>query len=143
MRWLLPLLVLLPGPLSAWEFTPSPICTLNHADDAVAVVVTYDPAVPEYTISLTLSEGAWPRAPRFAIAFEGAGGLVITTDRHERSEDGRTLSVKDRGFGNVLLGLESGGLGVARAGGTAASFALDGAAPAVAAFRACPAAATS
>jgi hypothetical protein len=133
------LLASLAAPATAWEFTPDPVCTLSGADPELAVRVTYDPRTALYQIALTRAEG-WPDAPRFAIAFADATGLTITTDRHR--VDGPTLSVSDTGFGNVLLGLESGGQAVALSGALALPFSLAGAAPEVARFRACSAAAS-
>jgi hypothetical protein len=69
------------------------------------VRLTYDPSLPEYTIAIRLSE-PWPEAAVFAMRFEGPRGNMISTSRHVLSEDGLTLSVRDRGFGNVLDGLE-------------------------------------
>ncbi|PWJ22262.1 excinuclease ABC subunit B [Jannaschia seohaensis] len=142
MRWIAALL-LIPGPALAWEFSPLPVCTLRHAGEAAEVVVTYDPSLPEYAISVTLAEGTWPAAPLFAIAFQGGAALTITTDRHVRSPDGRTLTVTDRGFGNVLNGLEFNGVAQAMSGGRTVPVALDGAAAPVRAFRGCPSLATS
>jgi hypothetical protein len=62
---------------------------------------------------------------------------MISTGRHVLSEDGRTLSVRDRGFGNVLNGLEFNVVALAATGDRVVSIDLDGAAPEVAAFRAC------
>jgi hypothetical protein len=137
------LFVLLPAKALGWTFSPIPVCTLRHAGEAAEVVVTFDPGIPEYAISVTLAEGRWPEAPVFAIAFLGPAGLTITTDRHVLSADGRTLSVTDRGFGNVLNGLERNAGALATAGGTTAPVSLDGAVEPVRAFRDCPAAATS
>ena len=44
--------------------------------------------------------------PIFAIAFVGDSPFEITTNRHALSDDGQTLTVRDRGFGNVLNGME-------------------------------------
>jgi hypothetical protein len=53
------------------------------------------------------------------------------------SDDGRTLTVTDGGFGNVLDGLALNGTATALAGDTVIPFDLAGARPAVEAFRAC------
>jgi hypothetical protein len=100
------------------------------------VRLTYDPSLPEYTIAIRLAE-PWPEAAVFAMRFEGPRGNMISTSRHALSEDGRTLSVSDRGFGNVLNGLEFNVVALAAAGEMVVSIDLDGAAPEVAAFRAC------
>ena len=97
----------------------------------------YDPRQAEpYAIALTLT-GPWQPAPVFAIAFEGAADLMISTSRHRTSPDGRTLSVSDTGFGNVLNGLEFNATATAISGNQAVTVPLEGAAPAVQEFRAC------
>jgi hypothetical protein len=137
------LFVLLPAKALGWTFSPIPVCTLRHAGEAAEVVVTFDPGIPEYAISVTLAEGRWPEAPSFAIAFLGPAGTTVTTDRHVLSVDGRSLTVTDRGFGNVLNGLEFNAEAMAAAGATTVRVSLVGAAGPVRAFRDCPAAATS
>jgi hypothetical protein len=134
---LLLLLALIPAPALAWEFRADPICTLTHAAAAVQVIVTHDPAIGDYAIALTLAEGTWPAAPAFHIAFAGGRALTIGTDRHDLSDAGRTLTVRDTGFGNVLDGIEFNSRALAWSGAQAAEVGLDGAGPAVQAFRAC------
>jgi hypothetical protein len=136
---IVPLFLVLASPAAAWEFTDVPICTLSHQAPEGQVVVTFDPALPEYAIAVTLAQGTWPTDPVFAITFDGALPLTIRTDRQVLSEDGRTLTVRDSGFGNVLDGLEMNSMAVAFLGGTAAHIPLMGAGPAVREFRACPA----
>ena len=131
--------LLLAAPARAWEFSPVPICTLFHETDALRLIVTYDAAVPEYAIALTLKSGRWPDSPRFSIVFEGARGLTIGTDRHRLSPDAQTLTVTDRGFGNVLNGLQFNEMATAIAEEQRVTVPLQGAEPAVQAFRACPA----
>ncbi|KPP89591.1 MAG: Hemagglutinin esterase [Rhodobacteraceae bacterium HLUCCA08] len=133
----------LPLPALAWEFSPEPICTLSQAAGTGQVTVTFDPALPEYGIAITLAEGAWDQAPVFAIVFEGARPLTISTDRHVLSDEGMTLTVRDRGFGNVLNGLQFNTRAIARSGATSVTIPLVGASPEVQAFRECPAPATS
>lgn len=118
-------------PLSAWEFDPVPICTLRNTSDP-AVEVTYDGQL--YAIHLT-RVGGWPDAPLFAIRFDGPAGMTITTNRHVIS--GTTLTVTDRGFGNVLSGLEFNRTATALIGDVAVPIDLDGAAGPVQAFRNC------
>ena len=134
-------------PAAAWEFSDSPVCTLSHMTDEVAVTVTFDPALAEYAITLTLDGAPWPVVPAFAIAFDGAAPLVIQTDRHQLSDDGQSLRVTDTGFGNVLDGLEFNatalGIALAFAGDRRVVVPLAGAAPAVREFRACPSPVTS
>ena len=130
-------LLLLAAPARAWEFSPDPICTLTHDTGAAAVRVTHDPRIPEYAITLTLAEGAWPDGPIFAIRFDGARGLTISTTRHVLGQGGAALTVTDRGFGNVLDGLQFNDTATALLGDRAVPVPLDGAAGPVAAFRAC------
>lgn len=133
----------LPLPALAWEFSPEPICTLSHATETGQVTVTFDPALPEYAIVITLAQGAWDPAPVFSITFEGARPLTISTNRHDLSNDGKTLTVRDRGFGNVLNGLQFNSRATAQSGTTSVAIPLAGAAPEVQAFRDCPTPATS
>ena len=127
------------APALAWEFSDVPVCTLRHATPEVAVAVTFDPAIAEYAITLTLAEGVWPEGAVFAIAFEGGWAITIRTDRHELSDGGRTLTVRDSGFGNVLDGIGGNSRATAMLPGRAVKVALDGAGGPLAAFRACPA----
>ncbi len=137
MRRILILALLAASPATAWEFTAIPFCTLSHATDTAEARVTYDPRQADpYAIALTLT-GPWQQAPVFAIAFQGAASLTISTSRHRISPDGRTLSVSDTGFGNVLNGLEFNTTATAISGNQAVSFPLENAAPAVREFRAC------
>lgn len=125
-------------PVAAWEFTPAPICTLFHQGTDMAVMVTYDPGVREYAIHLS-REGGWPDAGVFSMRFEGPRGLTISTTRHViETGDTRTLTVRDRGFGNVLNGLHFNTRAVAVLGDLEVPVSLDGAAPAVEEFRNCP-----
>lgn len=139
MRWFLICACLGASPVWAWEFTPNPICTLSREADGSSIVVTYDPRTSEYAIALTRAS-PWPRDPAFAIRFEGLRGLTISTSRHRLSEDGTVLNVTDRGFGNVLDGLQYNVTATALTGSVALSVSLDGAAPKVEEFRACTAA---
>jgi hypothetical protein len=130
-------LTLLATPAAAWEFSPTPVCTLSHETPEASVTVTHDPRQPEpYAIAVT-TQGGWPEAPVFSIRFDGPRGNTISTPRHRLSADGTTLTVTDRGFGNVLDGLEFNDSATATAGGASVTLPLDGAAPAVQAFRAC------
>ncbi len=134
----LALLALIPCPALAWEFRPDPVCTLSHDAPGIRVVVTRDPAAAlPYAIALTLSEGAWPPAPAFHIAFSGDRRLTIGTGGHVLSDEGRTLTVRDTGFGNVLDGLEFNATARAWSGLRSVDLDLAGAAPAVQAFRDC------
>lgn len=142
MRRLAALLACLASPAGAWEFTPLPVCTLSEAGP-VSVTVTYDPRQGEpYAITVT-ADAPWPEAAVFGLRFEGPRGLTISTPRHRLSEDGLSLTVTDRGFGNVLDGLEYNLAATALLGDTALRFSLDGAADPVRAFRACATAPTA
>ncbi len=129
-------LLLLTTPAQAWTFTPGPICRLDHAEANLSVRLTYDPSAPLYTISIT-RPAPLPTAQTFAIRFDGPAPLQIATDRHAYSDDQRSLTVSDSGFGNVLNGLQFNVSMTALVGEEGLSFSLDGAAEPVAAFRTC------
>ncbi len=133
-------LILLTSPAAAWEFSASPICTLTDTSDAGDITVTYDPAITEYTVTVTLPDGQWPSDPTFGMAFANDRPISIQTDQHTISPDGRSITVKDRGFGNVLNGLEFNKRAYAMLGDTTVGIDLTGIGPAITAFRACPAA---
>lgn len=125
------------GPAHAWEAgVEGSICTLTHAEGAAVVRLTYDPAGPLYTITATRPD-PWPQSAIFGIAFLDGDELTITTDRHSLSEDARTITVADRGFGNVLFGLSQNSTARFFAGAATLEVMLDGAAPEVATFEAC------
>ena len=136
MRSLIACLCVAASPAWAWEFTPDPICTLSREADGSSVRVTYDPRVPEYAIALRRAV-PWPQETLFAIQFVGPRGLTISTSRHQLSEGGTVLTVTDRGFGNVLDGLQYNRTATALTGSAALAMSLEDAAPAVEAFRAC------
>jgi hypothetical protein len=130
-------LVLLATPAQAWDFTPTPVCTIAEDTPTLSIRVTYDPSQPEpYAISITRNE-PWPLTDSFGLRFDGPQAMTIGTARHRLSDDGRTLTVSDTGFGNVLDGLALNATATALASGVAVSFDLTGAEPAVEAFRAC------
>lgn len=132
------LLLALPLPAAAWDFTPVPVCTIAHDTATARWTVTYDPSTGIYAIAITRTDGIWPDAPLFGIRFDGPGALTITTDRQTLTNGGTTLTVTDRGFGNVLAGLERNATATATTGTTSETVALGGVAAAVAAFRDCP-----
>ncbi len=135
MRLFLLILLLAPWPGFAWVFTSDPICTLTHGNEQAEVWITHDPTVTEYRLDLILTGTEWTQSPRFGIAFAGPSGLTIGTDRHWIS--GRTLSVTDRGFGNVLNGLEFNRSARAFTDIQSVDFDLEGAADPVRQFRRC------
>lgn len=133
MRHLIPIL-LLTSPAHAWEFTPTPICTLTHTEAAADMRVTYDHATGLYAIAVTTPQG-WPATPAFSIRFEGPNPNTISTTQHTADAD--TLTVTDTGFGNVLDGLQFNDSATAFTATAAATVSLQGAAEPVAQFRAC------
>ncbi|MEM7320618.1 MAG: excinuclease ABC subunit B [Pseudomonadota bacterium] len=135
------LLLLLGCPAHAWEASIGRICTLRHEEPQADMRLTFDPAGPEYSITVTLNGKEWRPNPVFSIAFEGPVGLTISTGRHQIG--GASVTVTDSGFGNVLNGLEYNWSARAILGDQEISVSLAGAAPAVRAFRACVAAPTA
>ncbi len=130
------ILMLTTTPVLAWEARSGIVCELAYDDDSASVLVTYDPATLDYAIAIT-PDRPWMNSPVFAMQFDGPLGNVITTDRHVISGGGATLTVTDRGFGNVLNGLEYNHTATALLGDRSISVPLAGAAPAVQEFRAC------
>ena len=128
---------LVAGAASAWEFSPTPICTLSYGGESGSVTVTYDPMLGDYAISLTRANGLWPDAPIFGILFAGPRQIQIGTDRHTLSDDQRTITATDKGFGNVLDGLEFNTFAIAQAGEVLFRFDLTDVAEPVQAFRNC------
>lgn len=132
-------LLVVSAPASAWEARHmGAICTLDHSEGGSEIRLTYDPSRPLYTIAWTI-DGTWPPGT-FAIAFDGARPNVISTDRHGVSDEGRTVRVSDRGFGNVLDGLRFNETATAISGDVTAIVSLEGASAEVDAFLTCEAA---
>lgn len=131
-------LLLTMSPALAWEARLGALCELEHDGENASVKVTFDPGIPEYSIAIT-PKRPWPLGPVFSMRFDGPRGNTIATDRHVISNGGATLTVTDRGFGNVLDGLEFNHTATALLGGQSVAVPLDGAAPAVREFRACAA----
>ena len=136
-------LSLLAGQATAWEFSPTPICTLSHVENDVSLTLTFDPAASQYELILTLRADVWPTAPAFGMLFDGPRRIQIGTDRHVLSQESRRLAVRDSGFGNVLDGLEFNDRALAQSGPKIVAFSLSDAAPLVRAFRECGTALTS
>ncbi|OJJ12194.1 hypothetical protein BKI51_11190 [Alphaproteobacteria bacterium AO1-B] len=130
------LLVLFTSTALAWEFRASRVCELLHKDETASVRVVFDSAVPEYFIAITPNR-PWTPGPVFFMRFDGPFSNIIATDRHIITPGGGTLTVTDRGFGNVLDGLEFNVTATALLGDQAVQIPLDGAAPEVREFRAC------
>lgn len=132
------LLSLLAAPAFAWEYTASPVCTLTHSTETANLTLTYDNrADGPYAIEITRNDRAWPRDPMFLMRFDGLRPSVITTDRHVIDAESKSLTVKDRGFGNVLDGIEFNFIATAKSGEVMLIFPLTGAAPVVRRFRVC------
>lgn len=130
-------LALLATPAQAWDFSATPVCTIANDTPTLSIRVTYDPAEARpYAITLTRPD-PWPRTETFGLNFGGSAGMTIGTDRHTLSNDDRTLTVTDTGFGNLLDGLANNATAAALAGDLTVPFDLTGARPAVDAFRAC------
>ena len=130
-------LIFLASPAWAWDFSPTPVCTLSHDTPGLEITLTYDPRrEAAYAIALTATQ-PWPDDLVFGLRFSGGREITITTDRHVIQNGGRTLVVRDQGFGNVLNGLEFNLAATAFTGGAARQVSLDGAAEPVRAFRAC------
>jgi hypothetical protein len=130
-------LIALAFPAQAWEFSAAPVCTLSHETAEASLRITRDPSRAEpYAITITTAE-PWPDAASFAIRYEGARPFTIATERHRLSENGRTLTVTDTGFSNVLDGIEFNAKATALSGSLALPFALDGARGPLRDFRAC------
>ncbi|MEO1733754.1 MAG: hypothetical protein AAFR45_09040 [Pseudomonadota bacterium] len=119
----------------AWEAKSGAICILDHQEPIAEVRLTYDPAIPEYSITVRRADSDWLAAPLFGITFDGSRGLSITTNRHD--VDGPSVTVRDSGFGNVLNGLEFNDTATAVLGQQTVTVSLEGAAPEVQKFRAC------
>ena len=130
------LLALLPLQAQAWTFTPGLICRLTHETPQARIELTYDPAAPLYSITVT-TQNPLPRSQVVSMTFVGPSGRTISTDRHTYSPDGRSGTAQDTGFGNVLDGLQFNQTAQAIIGGTTLTFALEGAAEPTAKFRAC------
>ena len=129
------MLILAPVQAFAWEFSPVPVCTLSHETDEAELVITHYPAVPEYRLEIELAGATWATSATFGMAFQGGAELTIGTDRHRM--DGQTLSVADRGFRNVLDGLEFNSVATAFTERQAISFSFSGAQRPVKDFRDC------
>jgi hypothetical protein len=130
-------LLLAAAPARAWEFTPVPVCTLSHETAEASVAVTWDPREQEpFAIRIARTD-PWPEGPVFSIEYAGPRPLTISTSRHALSDGGAAITVTDRGFGNVLDGLEFNATATAVLGGTRVPFPLDDAAGPVRDFRAC------
>ena len=137
------ILLLFTTPASAWQTgAEGRVCTLEHATADIALRLTHDPVTPLYSIALSRA-APWSDAAFFAIRFEGPHPNEIGTARHVLSEDARSLSVTDRGFSNVLDGMQFNDSFTAVIGDQTVTVSLAGAAEPVAIFRECRAAVPS
>lgn len=123
----------------AWEVSSDgPVCRLSHATNDAVITVSHDQRqVDPYAIEVVRTGDAWAQASTFFIRFDGPNQLTIATSRYVLSDDGLTLRVADKGFGNVLAGMAQNFVGVAVLGGKTVLIPLAGAPPKVAAFEAC------
>lgn len=129
--------LLVSTPATSWEATLGDICTLSHDTETADIFLTYDPGKPLYTLTVTLKSRTWSVSPWFGMRFDGGAPIEIATARHVFSDDRFDLTASDSGFGNVLDGLEYNDTAVAFTQNQVVQFPLDGAAPAVRAFREC------
>ncbi|MEL7027062.1 MAG: hypothetical protein AAGO57_07540 [Pseudomonadota bacterium] len=137
MRRLILLFCLIGTQAQSWVFDPVPICRLSHDFGDLTVEVTYDPRL-EMSYAITVTNTApWKPAAIFGMTFFGGRENTITTPRHTFSDDMRSVTVRDRGFGNVLDGLEFNQTASAFLGDQAVNIPLAGAREPVQAFRAC------
>ncbi|MEM1238066.1 MAG: hypothetical protein AAGI10_13945 [Pseudomonadota bacterium] len=128
MRWIYLPLAFAATPAATWEFTPGLPCLLTHEEPGLEVTLTHDPTQPLYSITIT-RQAPWAAGDVFSIAF--GNGPTISTNRQEISDEGRSLTVSDRGFGNVIAGIAAGGTATATLGADSVSFSLaDAAEPA-------------
>ena len=121
----------LSSPVAAWEFTDVPLCTVSDEGSLTDIEVTFDGTL--YTLRLNNPAG-WKPAPIFAIRF-APNGPFIQTNRYEI--DGTELSVSDRGFGNVIKGLQNNQIAQLILGDTSRLIDLTGAFEPVEAFKNC------
>ena len=132
------LLCFLVTPAFGWEYSASPVCTLTHTTEKATLTLTYDRLSDgPYAIEITRNDRTWPISPVFMMGFDGPQRALITTDRHVLGAEGKSLTVRDQGFGNVLDGLEYNFIATAKSGETMLIFSLTDAAPAVRRFRVC------
>ncbi len=129
--------LLLATPATAWEAMVGPICTLSHDTSTAQIFLTYDPAQPLYTLTITHKAEGWTQTPWFAMRFDGPNPIEIATARHALPGNAASLTVTDTGFGNVLDGLEYNQTAYAFTQDRLTEFALDGAAAQVRLFRDC------
>lgn len=131
------------SPATAWDFAETNVCTVTHDASNVFVAVTFDPTTEIYELTLTLKNQTWGNGHAFRIVFDGQNPIVIGTDRQTLSEDQTQLRVSDRGFGNVLDGIQFNETMTASLEDQSIAISLTGAAGPMAAFRLCPTIATS
>ena len=138
MRTTLAIALLAAAPASAWEFNSAPVCMIWHQTETSKIMVSYDVSAPKpYALDVVLKSGRWPDTSPFSVTFEGANSFTISTDRHLVSEDAKTVTASDTGFGNVLKGLENNATASPKLGTQGVTFPLEGAAEVVQKFRDC------
>ena len=135
MRYLIAILIL-SGPAAAWDFTPGLPCLLSDQQPEADIELSYDPTQPLYSITLRRAT-PWQDAPEFALTYQGQRPLRIATNRHVLSDDGLSLTVTDRGFGNVLNGMQFNTRAIATLGDIEVTIDLTDAAGPTEDFRGC------
>ena len=131
------LLCCLASPALGWEVSnDGATCHLLHQMPDGAVHLSYAPVNEEFSITLTRFE-PWESDDVFAIKFDETRPIFITTDRHQLTPDRTGLTVTDRGFGNVLDGLQYNEWAIAATGQSVMIIPLTHAADAVQSFREC------
>lgn len=136
---LLAFLLLIPSLVSAsWRFDETTACVITGETPETVVVVIHDYQAGRYTIAVSQTGQTWTPGPDLSIAFQGGRELVIGTDQHFLSDEGDVLMVTDRGFGNVLDGMQFNQRMTINTGEHIVKIDLNGAAAAVAEFRDCP-----
>lgn len=136
MRIILLFALLVPLQAQAWTFTPGLICRLSHETQDAAIELTYDLSGPLYSLTISRADPL-PNVEPFVMRFNGPAGRVISTNSHTFSDDQTAATAQDKGFGNVLDGLQFNDTAEAILGTTTLTFPLQGAADPVARFRAC------
>lgn len=129
-------LILSTTPAFAWDFAPGLPCLLTHDTGSTQIELTFDPTKPLYTITVT-QDTAFPDSPFFSMRFDGARPNTIASTRHQLSNEGRSVTVTDTGFGNVLDGLQYNISTTIIVAETVVTIPLRGASSPVQAFRAC------
>lgn len=98
-------------------------------------MITYDPGATLYALRITHQSEDWAASTSFGMRFSGGVPITIGTSQH--LIDGPRLTVSDRGFGNVLNGLEFNTTATAFTDTQSVDLSLKNVADPLQAFRAC------